>query len=136
MPVRSVINKGLRLVVTIEEGRVTFEDMLANQDRLLEDPDFDPGFNQLSDATLATDTDLAPNNLGMLYQRRVFSTTSRRAVIAPTPFTYGMARMLETYVELSNNGPLVEVFHDRASALQWLGVSDGSIVDGLAAQRR
>src|SRR5215467_9157062 len=127
MPVRSVINKELRLVVTIEEGRVTFEDMQANQDRLLEDPDFDPGFNQLSDATLATDTDLAPNNLGILYQRRVFSTTSRRAVIAPTPFTYGMARMLETYVELSNNGPLVEVFHDRASALKWLGVSEDSL---------
>lgn len=123
MPVRSVIYKEQSLVITIEEGRVTFEDMLANQNRLLNDPDFDPGFNQLSDATLATDTDLAPNNLGMLYQHRVFSVTSRRAVIAPTPFTYGMARMLQTYVELSSNGPIVEVFRDRASALKWLGVS-------------
>ena len=124
MPVRSVIYKEQRLVVTVEGGRVTFEDMLANQNRLLNDPDFDPGFNQLSDATLATDTDLAPNNLVMLYQSRVFSPTSRRAVIAPTPFTYGMARMLQTYVELSNNGPVVEVFHDRSSALKWLGVSE------------
>ena len=124
MPVTSVIHRKQRLVVTVEEGRVTFDDMRANQDRLLNDPDFDPAFNQLSDATLATDSDLAPNNLGRLYDRRVFSDTSRRAVIAPTSFTYGMARMLKTYVELSKNGPLVEVFRDRDSALKWLGVSE------------
>jgi len=50
MPVRSAIVKEKRLVVTIEEGRVTFGDMMANHDRLLNDPDFDPQFNQLSDA--------------------------------------------------------------------------------------
>ena len=124
MPVRSVIHKEQRLVVTIEEGRVTFDDMRANQDRLLNDPDFDPEFNQLSDATLATDSDLAPNNLSRLYDRRVFSDSSRRAVIAPTSFSYGMARMLQTYVELSKNGPQVAVFRDRASALKWLGMSE------------
>jgi hypothetical protein len=124
MPVRSVIHKEHRLVVTIEEGRVTFDDMCSNGERLLNDPDFDPEFSQLSDATLATDTDLSPNNLGMLFSHRVFSATARRAVIAPTDFTYGMARMLQTFVELSKNGPLVEVFRDRASALNWLGVSE------------
>jgi hypothetical protein len=87
MPVRSIIHKKQRLVVTLEEGRVTFDDMRANLDRLLNDPDFDPEFNQLSDASLATDTDLAPNNLSRLYDRRVFSDASRRAVIAPTAFT-------------------------------------------------
>jgi hypothetical protein len=124
MPVRSIIHKKQRLVVTLEEGRVTFDDMRANLDRLLNDPDFDPEFNQLSDASLATDTDLAPNNLSRLYDRRVFSDASRRAVIAPTAFTSGMARMIQTYVELSKNGPQVQVFRDRASALEWLGVSE------------
>ena len=111
-------------MVTIEEGRVTFGDMLANHDRLLNDPDFNPEFNQLSDATLATDTDLSASNAGTLYDRRVFSPGARRAVVAPSAFTYGVARMLQTYVELSKNGPVVEVFHDRASALKWLGISD------------
>ena len=127
MPVRSVVHKKMRLVVTIEEGRVTFADMRSNQDRLLSDPDFDPEFNQLSDATLATDSDLSANNTRILFNRRVFSTTARRAVIAPSAFAYGMARMLETYVELSRNGPLVAVFRDRASALQWLGVSEDAL---------
>lgn len=96
MPVRSVIYKEERLVVTVEEGRVTFDDMQANQDRLLNDPDFDPEFNQLSDATLATDSDLSEHNLRTLYSRKVFSDTSRRAVVATSDFAFGMARMLRT----------------------------------------
>jgi hypothetical protein len=129
MPVRSTIYKEQRLVVTIEEGRVTFEDMRANGDRLLNDPEFDPEFSQLSDATLATDTDLSSNNLRTLYERKVFSNSARRAVVAPNDFTYGMARMLQTFVELSKNGPDVEVFRDRASALKWLGVSEDLLRD-------
>lgn len=127
MPVRSAIHKDLRLVVTIEEGRVTFDDMRANQDRLLSDPDFDPEFNQLSDVTLATDTDLSPANLRTLFKRKVFSVRARRAVIASNAFNYGMARMLETYVELSKNGPTVAVFRDRGSALMWLGLSENAL---------
>lgn len=124
MPVRSVIYKEQRLVITIEEGRVTFDDMLANQDRLLNDPEFNSEFNQLSDATLATDTDLAGHNAKTLYTRRVFSANSRRAVVAPTAFAYGMARLLQTYVELSPTAHPIQVFRDRASALRWLGVSE------------
>ena len=111
-------------MVTIEEGRVTFEDMRANQDRLLADPDFDPTFNQLSDASLATNTDLIADNIRTLYKRKVFSTTSRRAVIAPNSFTYGMARMIETYSDLSENSSRVVVFRDRASALRWLSIPE------------
>lgn len=127
MPVRSVIHKEQRLVVTIEEGRVTFDDMRANQDHLLNHPEFDPEFNQLSDATLATDTDLSANNIRLLLKRKVFSVSSRRAVIAPSEFAFGMARMLEAYVELSSNGPVVAVFRDRDSALKWLGISEDSL---------
>lgn len=123
MPVRSVIYTQQRLVVTIEEGCVTFNDMKANQDRLLADPDFNPEFNQLSDATLATDTDLTADGIRTLFRRRVFSAESRRAVVAPTAFAFGMARMIETYAELSNNASEVQVFHDRAAALEWLGIS-------------
>jgi len=108
-----------------EDARqATFDDMLANLDRIASDPDFDPEFNQLSDASLATDTDLSAENIRRLYQRPVFSATSRRAVIAPTNFAYGMARMIQVYVESSRAAVRVEVFRDRAAALKWLGVSD------------
>jgi len=124
MPVSSVIYKNQRLVVTIEEGFVAFADMWANHDRLLGEPEFDSTFNQLSDASLATGTDLTAEKVRTLFNRKVFSDTSRRAVVAPTEFTYGMARMLQTYVELSGFPSIVQVFRDRASALSWLGVSE------------
>ncbi len=124
MPVRSIIFKEQRLVFTVEEGRVTFDEMMANLNRLTNDPDFHPDFNQLSDASLATDTDLSSGNIRLLYQRLVFSPTSRRAVVAPNPFTYGMARMIQAYVELSKAVVRVEIFQDRASAFAWLGVSE------------
>lgn len=124
MPVRSVIYKEHRLVVTTEEGRVTFADMKANQERLLKDPDFDPAFNQLSDATLATDTDLTASNVRTLFERKVFSPKARRAVIALSEFAFGMARMLQAYVELSENAVPVQVFRDRKSALAWLGLPE------------
>lgn len=127
MPVRSVIFKELRLVVTFEEGRVTFDDMLANLNRLANDPDFNPEFNQLSDASLATDSDLSSANIRLLYQRQVFSPTSRRAVVAPNDFTYGMARMIQSYVEMSKAAVQVQIFRDRSSALGWLGVSEDSL---------
>ena len=127
MPVRSIICKEQRLVVTIEKGRVTFDDMQANLNRLANDPDFDPAFNQLSDASLATETDLSSDNIRLLYQRRVFSATSSRAVIAPTDFTYGMARMIQAYVESSRAAVNVLVFRDRASALKWLGIAEDAL---------
>jgi len=127
MPVRSVIFKEQRLVFTIEDGCVTFADMWANHDRLLADPDFNPEFNQLVDASLATETDLMADNIRTLYKRRVFATTSRRAVVAGNEFAYGMARMIQTYSDLSENPSNVAVFRDRASALQWLGLSENSL---------
>ena len=130
MPVRSVIFKELRLVVTYEEGLVTFAEMRANLDRLASDPDFDPDFNQLSDASLATDSDLSSANVRLLYQRRVFSPTSRRAVVASDKFTYGMARMIQAYVEISKAAVQVQIFRDRASALEWLGVSEDPFKSG------
>ena len=91
MPVRSVIYKEQRLVVAIEEGRVTFEDMLANQNRLLNNPDFDPGFNQLSDATLATDTDFSAQQ-------------SRHALRAPNLLVYFTTSRNRSYLIHLRNG--------------------------------
>ena len=130
MPVRSVIFKELRLVVTVEEGRVTFDEMRANLERLAADPDFDPEFNQLSDASRATDSDLSSANVRLLYRRRVFSPTSRRAVVASDKFTYGMARMIQAYVEMSKAAVEVQIFRDRSSALEWLGIFEDPIRSG------
>jgi hypothetical protein len=126
MPMHSVIYKEHRLVVTTGEGRVSLDDVLAHQDSLLHDPDFNPEFDQLVDTIGITDVSLSVNEIRRAVNRNLFSPNSRLALIAVSSFMYGMLLMTQTYQELSNSKPLVSIFRDRATALQWLGIPEDS----------
>lgn len=126
MPAHYVIYPQYRLVVSTGEGPVTFEEVRAHQDKLLDDPDFNPEFNQLMDGTAATDYALSVDQIKTIVGRKVFSPTSRRAIVVTSTFMYGMGRMLQAYLELSKAASPTSVFPDRESALKWLGVPDGS----------
>ena len=126
MPLHSVIQKEQRLVITTGEGRLTLEDVKENQHRLLSDPDFDPGFNQLLDATAITEMAITVDEIKRAVSPKVFSPKSRRAFVVSSTFMYGMARMIQTYNELSQGSTAVTIFRDRASALEWLGVKENS----------
>jgi len=122
MPVRYVIVKDRRLVVTTASGHVTFAELKTHQDRLLSDPDFNPEFNQLLDGTGVTQLDLSTDEVRMLASRRMFSPLSRRAFVAASPGVFGVARMAEAYFEISGSPSQIMVFSDMASALKWLGI--------------
>jgi hypothetical protein len=125
MPVRYVIHKKLRLVLTIGEGAVTFDEIKAHQDRLLSDPDFDPSFNQLIDVTGATTLDLSAEEAKQIARRRIVSSGSRRAYVAKSPHIFGMGRLMEVYHE-QHAEVEVHIFDDRDAALKWLGIEQGS----------
>jgi len=82
MPVHSVIHKEQRLVITTGEGRLTLDELKANQDWLLNNPDFDPEFNQLLDITAVTAMDIKVTDIRQALRRRSFSPASRRAFVA------------------------------------------------------
>jgi len=124
MPVQYVVHPQYRLVVTTGEGRVVFAEVRAHQDALLNDPDFDPEFNQLMDGTDVTDFALSADEIRMVVSRRIFSRTSRRALVVTSTLLYGIGRMLQTYLELSKAASPTSIFPDRVSALKWLGVSE------------
>lgn len=111
-------------MITTGEGRVTFEEVKTHPDRLLKDPDFDPEFNQLIDARGIIGMSASPDQVRMIAQRPLFSPKSRRAFIVTAAFTYGMARMLQTYNEMSVASSPMSIFGDRVSALKWLGISE------------
>ena len=102
MPVRYVIDKEQQLVITTGSDRLTFAEIKAHQDQLLNDPDF--------------------NEAKTIARRRLFSPTSRRAFVTATPTIFGMGRMMQAYNELSNVASQVRVFYDHPSALKWLGL--------------
>jgi hypothetical protein len=126
MPVQYVIYPKYRLVVTTGENQVTFEEVRSHQDKLLNDPDFRSEFNQLMDGIAIRDFELSSDQIRMIVNRRVFSPTSRRALLVGSTFLYGMGRMLQTYLELSKAASPTNVFYDRASALKWLGIPEDS----------
>ena len=122
MPVRSSIDKQRRLILTEVVGCVKFHDVRAHQDRLIADPDFDPTFDQLIDTTPATMVDLTPTEAKLLAQRRIVSPESRRALVANTPYIYGLGRMMEVYHAILEYA-CVKVFHSVDEALKWLECS-------------
>jgi hypothetical protein len=119
MKLRSFIDKQRQLIRTSAEGRVTFGDVKDHQDRLLADPDFDPSFDQLINATTAAKFDISADEARVLATRRLFSPDSRRAFVATEPHIFGLARMMEIYREDFEFAE-VEVFYSMDEALKWL----------------
>ncbi len=122
MPVRYVIDKERRLVITTAWERVTFAEARAHQEQLANDPDFDREFDQLVDASTVIAIDASPQEVQTLSNRKLFSNVSRRAFIATHPVVFGMGRMLQTYHEIAKAKGQICVFYDRPSALKWLGL--------------
>lgn len=120
MPVRYIIDKERRLVTTSASGCVTFAELKEHQDRLLSDPDFDPTFNQLGACAEDIRAQLSSEEIITLARRKLFSSTSRRAFVVPKPEIYGLARMFETYHEMSDTPSRIRAFRDLDSALRWL----------------
>jgi len=122
MPARYVIYKAQRLVVNYGWGHLTFADFRSQQETLVEDPDFDPAFDQLVDVTQTTSLDLSVEEAKTVARRGIFLPTSRRAVVATDPDVFAMGRMMDVYHSMATHRERVRVFYDRESALKWLGL--------------
>jgi hypothetical protein len=118
-----VIDKKHRLVLTVGEDSVTFDEVRNHQDQLLRDPDFDAAFNQLIDVTTATRFDMSADEAREIARRKIMSSTSRRAFVASERAIYGFGRLMEAHAEQHAQ---IQVFHDRDSALKWLAVNEDS----------
>ncbi|HUA15469.1 MAG TPA: hypothetical protein VMG31_09235 [Verrucomicrobiae bacterium] len=124
MPLRYVIYRELRLVVSTGQDRLTYDEARAHQEQLIRDPDFNPEFNQLLDATAVTDVEIVTDQARMLATRSVFASTSRRAFVATRPAIFGMGRVFGSYHETIKEPSHVRVFYDMPSALEWLGLKE------------
>jgi len=122
MPLRNVIDKERRLVHTIGWDRLTFAQTKSLQEQLLNDPDFDPTFNQLIDLTALTGLGMSTEETKWLAGREVFSPSSRRAFVATNPAVFGMCRLYEACHHGSREHAQVAVFSGLDEALHWLGL--------------
>jgi hypothetical protein len=129
MPVRYVIIAARRLVVTACSGRVTVSEMLQNAKRLSTDADFDSTFSQLIDLHECSGTDATVEHLRYFAEDDdSFSPSARRAVFAPSPLGFGMARMYEA---LRGEATNFAVFRTINEACQWLGLEQAALLAEL-----
>ena len=128
MPITYRIDRDIRLIHTRAWGALTFVDMLANRLHMVEDPEFEPGLNQLADFSDVTELYLTGDQIrefAATYSD--FSAGSRRALVVPRPAHYGLARMFEAYRRIKGGQEEIRSFRSVEAARAWLGLPVPSV---------
>ncbi len=119
MPIHSEILKSRKLIVTKVEGFLTLKEFTRKQKLLSEDPEFDPGHDHLFDMSGVTGVeDITASMLKDISSVRIFSESSRRAVVAPGDLEFGLSRMYEVFSHSTDDN--FSVFRNVEDALAWL----------------
>jgi hypothetical protein len=123
MPATYKIDKERKLVISSGSGVLSGDDLMGHQQRLSNDPDFDPSFSQLADFTQVTRVDLTPEDVRLAAEKNIFSSQSRRAMLVTDDFQYGLARMFEIHREFAGEKG-IRVFRKIEEALDWVFMKD------------
>jgi hypothetical protein len=118
MPAFYKVDMERRLDLSSGSGPLTLADAVAHQKKLLADPDFDSSFSQIADFTQFTRFDLSSNDIRQLAERTV-SLESRRALIVPNDFAYGLGRMLQILRDIAGEQG-IHVCRSLEEALDWV----------------
>lgn len=112
-------------------GVLTIEVIIGHQERLLNDPDFDPGYSQLSDFTHVTKVELSSVDIRLAARKNIFLPHSRRALVVKNDVQYGLARMFEIHRDLAGEVG-IRVFRTIDEALGWV-LSAGSVSEDASS---
>ena len=120
MPVTSYICPTHALVLTRVDGAMSIEGLQQNQEWLLNQPDFSPGFRQIFDMSGMDNLETEGDEVrGLPY---IWDTDSRRAIVATNDLAFGMARMYQLIRDTEHEGRL-GVFRSLEEALEWIDLS-------------
>lgn len=120
MPASYRIDKSLGLVFIKAEGVLIGQDILTTRQRIREDPDFDPSYDQLVDLREVIEIPDPTAQIRATATFDPFNEKSRKALVADKDVVFAKARMHES---LRGSDPdRVKVFRDMAEARRWLGL--------------
>jgi hypothetical protein len=127
MPWHYTIDAERRVIVSRMWGRVTFLEALSHQNQLRSDPNFNPEFDQLIDATDVSTLSLSEAQAIRLAGTDFFSSESRRSFAAGTAAVFGLGRMMEVHYWIATNKRRTAVFYGLSSAMEWLELKDACL---------
>jgi len=104
---------------------VTKEEVLALQDQMSNDPEFDPSFSQVADFSRLTDTDVRLADVHIFAKRDAFSIHSRRAIVVTGDVAFGFAKVFELCRQLCGASG-IRVFRNREEASDWILSSEAA----------
>jgi len=121
MPIKLWIERDLRRIRADLSGVVSISEMLEAINASVEDPDYEAGFDVLSDHT-GIDQPISTENVHHLVKHLQALTEhfegTRWAIVTEKPASYGMMRMLSVF---ARRVPMnVRVFRSIAAAEAWL----------------
>jgi hypothetical protein len=116
MPIRYVIDTLRRTVEITCDGEVTAQEIVEHRKKLLADSQFDSDFAALIDASRLDGFGVSWELLNGLKYDDPFSGKSRRAVLAPGNFAFGLGRMYQGLRRDSN----FAVFRTVDAARKWI----------------
>ncbi len=126
MPIQHRIDHERRIVFATGHGEMTDEDLFRYQREVWSDPAL-AGYDEVVDMSDVTSIPVAsgrraPELAEFAARMDAPGTSARLAIVAPSDFVYGMARMYATYRGMQSGGTKqVEVFRSMAEAMAWLG---------------
>ena len=118
MPTCYTIDVAHQWVRSWAMGHLTDTDLWQHQQQLRHDPAFDPTFCELWDCTAVTTVAVTGACIRQLATVSVFQPGTPRALVAPGPTMYGLARMFQALRGL--HGELIAVFREMEAACAWL----------------
>lgn len=118
MPATYEIDANRKLVTSRLWGAVSEDELHDHNTRLRTDPAFVPDYRQLVDMTGLTEILVSTKVINQTAIDHFFNPGTRRALVASTDATFGMARMFALQSE--GVGQTIEVFRDMRLAREWL----------------
>jgi hypothetical protein len=120
MPATYVIDSSRKLVTSRLWGAVSEEELHDHNQRLRTDPGFVADYRQLVDMTGLTEILISTKVINQTSIDQFFAPGTKRALVASSDATFGMARMFALQSE--SVGQTIEVFREMRLAEEWLGL--------------
>lgn len=129
-----MIDVDRRIVFSYGQEDFTYADALGHIERLGRDPQFHPDFRQIIDLRDVTDPQLSADQVRALARHNVFNPDSRRAMVASSDASFGLARMFDTIRELRGETG-IRVVRTLSEGAEWVEIAPTQAESALAALR-